>query len=864
MVRRNVIWISLAAVLVVSGAFFFALGNTGSVKDDPLYTDFMASPIYVKGDFSESYASAADVGAVEWDYVFKDGSSDAVTMDRLYAYGAGEDPQGYFYPWRDKRVSDFTIYIPFMLDERQYASMFDTSAPTDPCLYLGGIGDNWEIFVNGEAVYRQVFKDGDRLSQHRSQRGVTVPFNRNLLHKGTNYIVFHIIGARDSSYTGLYYVSPYYLGDYGLISNRGADRMTIGFCSVYIFLGLYHILLYFIRRKDSYNFAYGVFSVLVAIYFFARSPAIYRLSEDTAVTQRIEYAALYLLTFAIGVFLEILNFGKLHRVTVAYGWFAAALVAASCAFSVYFSDALLSVWQVGGMAYLGYLIVYDVVYTFVKRVRMHAAAEREKGRQASALALFFADMRVTMLGNIFILLSILIGTAIFDLYDSMILHSGFALTRYSFLAFTLFMAFSLARRYATNVEATEEMNELLEDTVRRRTQQLEEQKLIAEAASKAKGDFLANMSHEIRTPLNAVIGMTTIGAQSDDAARKDYAFGKIGEASTHLLGVINDILDMSKIEAGRLELSEVPFDVRGVVARVGDVMRFRTDEKRQRFSVEVADAVPRALFGDDLRLAQVMTNLIGNAVKFTSEGGEIGLRVELSSEAGGTYELLFAVSDTGIGISDEQKGNLFQSFGQADSSTSRNYGGTGLGLALSKQIVELMGGRIWVESEPGKGSVFSFTVKLPPADPSFEAADAGNTAVDALRDGEFAGRRVLLAEDVDLNREIVRALLERSGLEIVEAANGQIAVDLYERDPQGWDLILMDVQMPVLGGYEAADRIRASGLAGSLTIPIVAMTANVFREDVENSLAHGMDAHIGKPIDLDTLVSTLRRLMNPR
>jgi signal transduction histidine kinase len=233
----------------------------------------------------------------------------------------------------------------------------------------------------------------------------------------------------------------------------------------------------------------------------------------------------------------------------------------------------------------------------------------------------------------------------------------------------------------------------------------------AEAASRAKSDFLSNMSHEIRTPMNAIIGMTSIGRSADNSERKNYAFDKIGDASTHLLGVINDILDMSKIEANKLELSYEEFVFEKALKKVVDINNFRIDEKRQNLKVQIDHRIPRTLIGDDQRLTQVITNLMSNAVKFTPEGGDIHIDARLAGEENGLCTLQISVTDTGIGISREQQERLFSSFQQAESGTSRKFGGTGLGLVISKRIIEMMGGRIWIESETGRGSVFSFTIR---------------------------------------------------------------------------------------------------------------------------------------------------------
>jgi len=517
----------------------------------------------------------------------------------------------------------------------------------------------------------------------------------------------------------------------------------------------------------------------------------------------------------------------------------------------------------------------------------------------------------------------------------------------------------------------------------------------AEAASRAKSDFLSNMSHEMRTPMNAVIGMTTIGKAAADTERKDYAFGKIQEASTHLLGVINDILDMSKIEAGKFEISPVEFDFEKMLQKVVNVVNFRVEEKRQFLAVHIDPGLPPTLFCDDQRLAQVVTNLLSNAVKFTPEDGNIHLGAYLASEEEDLACIRIEVRDSGIGISPEQQTNLFKSFQQAESSTTRRFGGTGLGLAISKRIVEMMGGEIWVKSDLGHGATFGFTIRakcsrLPmfapaeiPSDTRVlavddqpevlaifqetavrfgficEVAQSGEEAMEKVRlgtydmffidwrlpgmdgieltgrlkeiqgensvadkavvmisstewdiiekdaraagvdkflakplfpsdiaecmcvclgggraasvqeDGEeaaeradiFESRHILLAEDVEINREIVLALLEPTCLVIDCAENGAEAVKMFSRNPELYDVIFMDVQMPEMDGYEATRRIRALDLPRAGEIPIIAMSANVFKEDVEKCLAAGMNDHVGKPLDLGVVIAKLHQYL---
>jgi signal transduction histidine kinase/CheY-like chemotaxis protein len=523
------------------------------------------------------------------------------------------------------------------------------------------------------------------------------------------------------------------------------------------------------------------------------------------------------------------------------------------------------------------------------------------------------------------------------------------------------------------------------------------------SGARAKSEFLSNMSHEIRTPMNAIIGMTSIAKSAGDVERKNECLEKIGDASVHLLRVINDVLDMSKIEANKLTLSPVSFNFEKMLQQAVNVITFRIAEKQQNFSVYIDSNIPPFVIGDDQRIAQVITNLLGNAAKFTPENGSVRLAARLLKKEGDAGVIQIEVTDTGIGISREQQDRLFNSFEQADSNTSRRFGGTGLGLAISKRIVEMMGGEIRVLSELGKGSTFTFTFdvkedsgkhdgmvnagvnwgnvrvlcvdddlyirdyfkeislklgffcdavssgedalarvtkngpydiyfvdwKMPGMD-GIETArrikemtadnsgprsvvtmisagemdnikqDARGAGVDkflskplfpsaiadcinqcigvkntvAVTDSEplkidtFAGRRILLVEDVEVNREIVQALLEPTALIIDCAENGIGAVERFTAAPDAYDMIFMDVQMPEMDGYEATRKIRdleKKGIrrAASRPIPIIAMTANVFREDIEKCLAAGMDGHVGKPLDLEEILSVLRLYLAP-
>ena len=386
---------------------------------------------------------------------------------------------------------------------------------------------------------------------------------------------------------------------------------------------------------------------------------------------------------------------------------------------------------------------------------------------------------------------------------------------------------------------------------------------IALAASRAKSEFLANISHEIRTPLNAITGMSSVARRSNSIDEIHRFLERINASIQHLLSIINDVLDMSKIEAGKIEMLEKPFSLIATLHNVKSIIGAQTEHKQLNLVIELSPDLPETVIGDETRLSQVLINLLSNAVKFTPKGGHVYFTAEAGDSPSDEFiHLIFAIRDTGIGIDAAMMQKLFNKFEQADTGMSREFGGTGLGLAITKRIVEMMQGRVEVESEIDKGSCFTVHVLLRKNTTDTDVAVTRGKIETMAVSNIFANRRALLVEDIEINREIIIEILRDTGMQIDVANNGESAVEIFKDNPGLYDMIFMDLQMPIMDGFTATEQIRALDIASARSVPILAMTANVFVEDIRHCMDCGMNDHIAKPIDYIKLIEKIKKYLH--
>jgi signal transduction histidine kinase/ActR/RegA family two-component response regulator len=849
----------LAAVL--AGAAFLILLRPRPLEPGPMRINLRDYPLYIKRGFNREDINR-NPSLSSWDAALGAGVEKSALVRDLIPQ---ENPRPFLSP-AGGRTEEFTFLIAFNMDAARIG-LVGGNPPVFPGLFLSAIGDNWEIYLNGQPAASHVFLDSaGQIVKHQSRRSVVLSLSHELFREGENYLGIRIIGSPSCSSTGFFYVSPYYIDDYRIAAAQSLDQGTLICSTVYVFVGLYYLLLFYMRKKVRYNLYYSLFSIVMGIYFLCRNPVIYEVIGNSDTTSRLEFISLYWLVFLLAAFLEDLNNNRLPLPLKVYGGFCLALSLGSCVFSIEFADDALRVWQVGGVVFFFYILIHAVIISFVRQVlAVKEGMFRDHGNPILKAALY--NLLRTPQGNIIIIIFIFTVTSVYDAISSLLFYTGIVYTRYSFFIFNVFSAMVLAKHLASSYNQARELNTVLEATVQERTKALAEQVQIAESASRAKSEFMATMSHEIRTPLNAIIGLSDIELRKNLEAGTFQAVKKIRGSGAILLGIINDILDISKIEAGSFEIIPVEYSTAVLISDAVRLNIVRIGDKPISFEVEVDENLPKKFFGDELRIKQILNNLLSNAIKYTKAG-----KVRLDVYREGETTLVCRVSDTGIGIRKEDIGRLFVEYSQLDTRANRRIEGTGLGLAITKMLLELMGGTAAVESEYGSGSVFTVRIPQQVADP----APLGGDRAEKLRAHEYfdaeeeprivpvsvtGNTRVLVVDDVEINLEVARGLLEPYGLAVDTVLSGKEAVEKVRRGEPRYDMILMDHMMPEMDGVEAVRIIRGEIDSDyARNIPIVALTANALAENEEMFLGNGFTGYIPKPIDirlLDELIKIL-------
>jgi signal transduction histidine kinase/CheY-like chemotaxis protein len=629
--------------------------------------------------------------------------------------GFEDFPKNTFFSLFRETVQEYTLLFTFNLDDRA-AWIMNMDRTFIPAIFFEGVGDNWAIYLNGEELRNEIYLDErGEIRYSRRMRHLFFPVRLMFFRTGTNILAVRILGKPNSEITGFFYTSSYFIGNYLDIQKRYNETPVIAFSAVYCFLGIYHLALWLGRRGEFYNFYFGIATFLLGAYNFARTYAVYSYIFDTSIIVRTEYCSVFLLTTALGCFFEQMTIQRLSRVSKIYGAIIAVCALAVIVFYDELSEYLLIFWQVTALGYIIYIVVYRIFCFFLYSTRRQW---KDSGTSVSLAGFYGRQLIGSSLGNVIIGTMILFATTIFDIYNSLVLHLGISLSVYGFLIFALGTTLILIRRFHYLNRALEQSNVSLEKAVKERTAELEEQKLIAESASKAKSGFLANMSHEIRTPMNAILGMAELILREDISPLVYENVRNIKQAGNSLLALINEILDFSKIEAGKLDIVNAAYRLDKLLNECINIIRVKFEEKSLFFAVNIDGGLPNELEGDELRIRQILLNLLSNAIKYTMEGHVIFSAAAIPDRKSGRPEagvpdspdsitLAFSVEDTGIGLKPGDMENLFREFEQFDTHRNRGIEGTGLGLAISRNLCRLMGGDIRIDSTYGKGSTFT-------------------------------------------------------------------------------------------------------------------------------------------------------------
>jgi signal transduction histidine kinase/DNA-binding response OmpR family regulator len=757
----------------------------------------------------------------------------------------------------DLPVRDYTYTIYFDVTASNMSYLISNALV--PGLFLDSISDNWDILVNGNIIKREMHLDkSGQITTHRNVTAISIPFDKSYLHIGKNVLTIHVKVNPNTEDSGLYYSQSVYIDEFDSLQLSHNDFFLIFFSGISAFMGFYYLLVFANSHKDYTYLYFAIVVFILSLYIFMNASWVNLLIENSQLRKVLEFSALTVMPVFGVLFTKSIAKEKINIPFKILCVFTLVIAAAMYFVGIQCSVDLLMV----GEALVFILLSYCAV-TAVRWIIRAAKADSEKVKLSNFLSVTFC----TVMGNNFLGILFVFVSAGVGVYRSNIAETEQNVVILGLFAFVLAVSFALANEVAVTKRFIAHENEYLENMVEDRTRALEEQTRIAVNTSQTKSRFLATMSHEIRTPMNAIIGISEIllaNPELDSKIRE--AIAKIHHSGQGLLAIINDILDLSKAESGKLELNLAGYSFASLINDTIVLNIIRIEGKPIKFSMEITDGVPEMLIGDELRVKQVISNILSNAFKYTDRG-EVKLIIEPLTDDSG---IKFTVSDTGLGMREEEVKTLFDEYSRFNKFANRRTEGTGLGMNITGRLVKLMNGTIKVESEYGKGS--TFIVSLPQGIPegvkimseslrrklcSFtyaEIEDTQNIVADVMPYG-----KVLIVDDVETNLYVAEGLMNPYGISIVKALSGFEAIDIIVSG-EIFDIIFMDHMMPVMDGIETVKKIRQLGYKGCIT----ALTANAIVGNEQLFTDNGFDDFLSKPIDAKNLNNILCKYIKDR
>jgi signal transduction histidine kinase/DNA-binding response OmpR family regulator len=821
----------------------------------PLRIDLTQSRVYLREGVERGLSTEPEDYPEEWLNISGKWWS-------IYGSGLVDKYKQPMYTVTDKPTAYFTYVFKFDVSTEQMAYLRRDAVL--PGLVLASISDNWEIYMNGYLISRELhLNDAGEIVRHKNLHNYSVPFDKNYMSEGENTLVIHIATVPNYEDSGLYFNGDYYIDNYNSIRSEQADFFMLFLVGISFFMAFYTLMIYVNNKSERYYLYFAAADLLLAVYIFMNTAMVNYLFEDSHVNQVIEFITLTIMPIFAMLFTSAIAGRRVivfMKVVTAIQIIDAVLmpfVGLQCSIE---------------LLYLGQVsVVFSLFYAIFVSVKwLHAQAKLKAQSGGVRFRHYTQTVFGTVMGNTLIGLILVLFSAVYGVILSMLFKTDQNAIILGLFSFVLSVSFALQNEVNETKAYIKNENVLLEDMVAKRTADLREQREIAVNASNTKSRFLATMSHEIRTPMNAIIGMSEIELQYDDLQdhTKD-SLERIYNSGQNLLGIINDILDLSRAETGKLEIIPAEYNFIDTISDTVQLNIIRIGSKPIVFSLSLEDGLPKRLVGDELRIKQILNNILSNAFKYTEKGSVVFDIKQLKNDK--KTDIVFTVADTGQGMKEEELRTLFDEYSRFNKIANRKTEGTGLGMNITGRLVDLMNGVISVESEFGKGSVF--TVTIPQENPDIAAVITDeekallcsfsyHSEVKTHAKIEFVYMpygRVLVVDDVETNRIVAEGLLKPYGVVVELADSGKAAIEKIANGAT-YDIVFMDHMMPEMDGIEATAILRKSGYDK----PIIALTANAVSGQRQMFLQNGFDEFISKPIDIASLDRILQIYIHDR